>query len=153
MLNYSIRVHSLLIPIEDGTILLPNANVAEVVHYTQPTPVKGAPAWLLGFIQWRELKIPLVSYETMIGKAASPETSGVKWVLVLNALGGKSDLPFFSIVVRGKPKLIQVDESIVTPMSKSPERGILSYVHVHGDPAIIPDPDLIESMLRSLKGK
>ncbi len=150
MLNYSIRVHSLLIPIEDGTILLPNANVAEVIHYSRPEPVKGAPDWLLGFIQWRDLKIPLVSYETLLGRG-KPETSGVKWVLVLNALGGRSDLPFFSIVVRGKPKLIQVDESIVTPTSKSPERGILSHVHVHGDPAIIPDPDLIESMLHELK--
>ena len=150
MLNYSIRVHSLMIPIEGGNLLLPNANVAEVIQFKKPESLKGAPEWLLGFIPWREIKVPLIAYETIIGKPA-PSIEGVKWVLILNALGGKNDLPFFSILVQGKPKLIQVDESVVTPMTAQPQDGILRHVHVHGDPALIPDPDFLEGKIRAFR--
>ncbi len=151
MLNYSIRVHSLMIPIAGNSILLPNASVAEVIQYTKPEAVKGAPAWMLGFIMWRQLKIPLVSYEVMIGMA-SPDNKGVKWIMVVNSLSGKHDMPFFGLVAQGRPQLIQVDESIVIPMDRKEEKGVLKHVHVHGDSAIIPDPDCIETMLRSLAG-
>jgi len=151
MLNYSIRVHSLMIPIHGNSLLLPNASVAEVIQYIKPEAVKGAPAWMLGFIQWRELKIPLVSYEALIGAPVSVST-GIKWIMVVNCLSGKHDMPFFSLVAEGRPKLIQVDESIVIPMDREEEKGVLKHVHVHGDPAIIPDPDCIETMLRSLGG-
>ncbi len=140
-----------MIPIEGNSLLLPNASVAEVTQYVKPEPVKGAPPWMHGFIQWRELKIPLVSYETLIGMTI-PSSKGVKWIMVVNTLSGKHDMPFFGLVAQGRPKLIQVDESIVIPMDRKEEKGVLKHVHVHGDPAIIPDPDCIEKMLRSLKG-
>ncbi len=150
MLNYSIRVHSLKIPIESGSLLLPNANVAEVIQYKQPEPLKGAPEWLLGFIHWREIKVPLLAYESVIGQS-KPSTSGVKWIIIVNSLGGKNDLPFFGILVQGKPQLIQVDESVVTPMTSKEQKGVLRHVHVHGDPALIPDPDYLESMIRDFR--
>ena len=152
MLNYTVRVHSLLIPIQDEMLLLPNANVAEIIHYREPEVLKGATDWLLGFIRWRELKIPLVSFEAIIG-AKKPEEKERKWIVVLNALGGKPELPFFAMAVKGRPKLIQVDESVVTPMTKKEQAGILRHVHVNGDPAIIPDPDLIEKMIFDFRSK
>ena len=152
MLNYAVQVHSLLIPIVGNRLLLPNANVAEVTHFREPAPVKGAPEWMLGFMQWRELKIPLISFESLIG---IPDTSGpgIKWVIVLNALSGDSEMPFFAMVVQGKPSLVKIDESVATPMDRKNEKGVLQHVYVDGDPAIIPDPDVIESMLRDLGGK
>ena len=150
MLNYSIRVHSLLIPIENGNLLLPNANVAEVVQFKAPDKLKGAPDWLLGFLPWREIKVPLIAYETLLGQTP-PSTDGIKWVIILNALGGKTDLPFFAVLVQGKPKLIQVDESVVTPMTSKAQNGVLRHVHVHGDPAIIPDPDYMEKVIRDFR--
>lgn len=152
MLNYSLRVHSLLTPIEGSALLLPNASIAEVTQFSQPEPMKGTPDWLMGFVKWRELKIPLILYEVILGNDV-PSTKGTKWILVLNALGGKVDMPFFSILVQEKPGLVQADESIVTPMAKTPANGVLSYVHVHGQPAIIPDPDYLETMLRQIMKK
>ena len=66
-------------------------------------------------------------------------------------MGGKTDLPFFGILVQGKPKLIQVDESVGTPMTATEQPGVLRHVHVHGDPAIIPDPDHLEKMIRDFR--
>lgn len=150
MLNYSLRVHSLLIPIENENLLLPNENVAEVVQFKQPDVMKGAPEWFLGFMPWREMRVPLIGFEVLLGQP-KPSMKGIKWVIVMNALGGKTDLPFFCVLVQGKPKLIQVDDSIVTPNAEKQHKAVLSYVHVHGDPALIPDPDYIESMIRSIK--
>ena len=152
MLNYSIRVHSIMVPIEGNSLILPNANVAEVIQYIKPEPVKGTPDWMLGFIKWRELKIPLVLFESLIGSKL-PDQKGVKWIMVINSLSGKLDMPFFSLVAQGRPRLVQVDESVVIPMDRAEEKGVLKHVHVHGDQAIIPDPDCIETMLRALSGK
>ncbi len=152
MLNYALRIHCLLIPIENESLLLPSANIAEVIHFIEPEEIRGAPDWLLGFIKWRDLKIPLVAFEAIIGRGR-PEVEGVKRILVINTLAGNPTLPFFGLLVQGRPRPLQVDESLVTPMSKNPEPGVLRYVHVYGDPAIIPDPDHIEKLLHEFKDK
>lgn len=150
MLNYTLRVHSLIIPIESGNLLLPNANVAEVVKFKKPESLRGAPDWLLGFVPWRDIKVPLIAFESILGKDR-PSMDSAGWMLILNTLGGHNDIPFFAILVQGKPKLMQVDESIVTPMTAKDQKGVLRHVHVHGEPAVIPDPDYIESLLRQFK--
>jgi len=147
MLNYSIRILSLMAPIDNGSVLLPNANIAEVVQYKEPEYLKGAPDWLFGFLPWREIKVPLVAYEAIIGGEIPPLKGSTKWILILNALGGKADLPFFAILVQGKPSLIQVDESVVTPMTVKATDGVLRHVHVDGEPATIPDLDFIEKLI------
>ncbi|HBZ98965.1 MAG TPA: chemotaxis protein, partial [Pseudomonas sp.] len=53
----------LLMPLADRMLLVPNVAVAELIPYRAPQAVQGMPAWFLGQVQWRDLSLPLLSFE------------------------------------------------------------------------------------------
>lgn len=62
-------IRGVMIAVTGARALLPNATVAEVITYSPPDPVDGAPAWMLGRIRWRGWRLPVISYARMIGSA------------------------------------------------------------------------------------
>jgi len=151
MSNLSISIRSLMIPMKHEPFLLPNASLAEIDTYHDPAPVTDSPEWLLGMLPWRGLEIPLVSFEAMQGESAA-EHSQQERIAIFNAPGGDSSLPFFAVVVQGIPHLITANQSVVTALAEQEaEEGILAHVLIEAEPAIIPDLDRIESMLRAEK--
>ncbi|MEW8500302.1 MAG: chemotaxis protein CheW, partial [Candidatus Thiodiazotropha taylori] len=63
------EVRSVLIPLHERQILLPNATVAEVMGYQQPEYAGDElPEWFLGHLAWRGVMIPVVSYEGLLGE-------------------------------------------------------------------------------------
>src|SRR5690606_40453141 len=61
--NDTSSLSGLLLPLADRTLLLPNVAVAELIAYQTPQEIAHAPDWLLGRIIWRDLSLPLVSFE------------------------------------------------------------------------------------------
>ncbi|KPW95884.1 CheW domain protein, partial [Pseudomonas syringae pv. cerasicola] len=57
----------LLLPLSDRHLLLPNVAVAELIDYQDCSAEPGAPEWYLGPISWRELTLPLLSFEAACG--------------------------------------------------------------------------------------
>ena len=47
------EIRGLMIAVTNGRVLLPNANVTEIITYSTPEPIDNAPAWLLGRTRWR----------------------------------------------------------------------------------------------------
>ena len=100
----------LLVPLADRTLLLPNVAVAELIPYRAPQAVQGnAPAWFLGQVPWRDLLLPLLSFEAASGGEA--ETGSRTRVVILNALGGRDHVKFIALLVQGIPRSIKVDAS------------------------------------------
>ena len=95
-------VHSLLLPINKELLLLPNAAVAEVITYSEPEAINDAPEWLLGILNWRERRIPLISFESISDGESGPDIKIV--VLFFGSGTGKADqrqligLEFYMIV-------------------------------------------------------
>src|SRR5207342_875348 len=58
-------IRGVLIAVARARLLLPNATIAEVLSFAPPTPVEGAPDWLLGRIRWRGWEVPLVAFSRM----------------------------------------------------------------------------------------
>src|SRR5690606_9784585 len=85
--------------------------VAEMIPYRAPQVTQGAPAWFLGQVQWRDLSLPLLSFEAASNGAAHIG-SGAR-IAVLNALGGRQDVKFIALLVQGIPHSIKVDEGLV----------------------------------------
>ena len=105
-----VSLTGLLVPLADRTLLVPNVAVAELIPYRTPQAVPGAPAWFLGQVQWRDLNLPLLSFE-----AASDGTAQVgagAWIVVLNALGGREHVRFIALLVQGIPRSIKVDADL-----------------------------------------
>jgi len=148
-------VRSLLVPMDDGFLLLPSSVVAEVVSYERPVPMSGDyPSWLLGRFNWRGLRVPCLSFEGLNGGAGMTPASRGR-VLILKALTDRPDLPYFAIVAQGIPRLISVDAESLETMGDGSEHAldsspaVISAVLAMGEPAFIPDMRFIEDRVYS----
>src|SRR5690606_14050972 len=80
-------IRGAILQVTEGRLLLPNATVAEVITYSEPEPVPGAPDWVMGRIRWRGWRIPMVSFARLAGFSQVEGERGSK-VAVLKALSG-----------------------------------------------------------------
>lgn len=101
----------LLMPLADRMLLVPNVAVAELIQYRAPQAVQGMPAWFLGQVQWRDLSLPLLSFEAASSGEPQPVGSAAR-VAVLNAVGGRDHVKFIALLVQGIPHSIKVDASL-----------------------------------------
>jgi len=138
---------TLLIPLESGQWVLPNVSVAEIISYTAVQAVAQVPDWLLGTIEWRHQRIPLLAIEQLNGRGAASDASGRR-IAVLNALAGDTRLPFFALVISAPPRLMRI---LPDEISAAAELVLgpcdLCSVLVSGERATIPNIDYIEQQL------
>ena len=141
-------VRGVLISVTEGRILLPNANIAEIITFSDPEPVENAPNWLLGRVRWRGWRLPLMSFSMFAGWGTEVGTFGTK-VAVLKALGSNPKLPYFAVLSTGFPRLVTVSTTNLQEVHdiKDLPLGIYSKVMLNDDGAIVPDMLSIELMI------
>lgn len=135
----------LAIPLADRTLLLPNVVVAELIPYRAPQTSSGMPAWFLGQINWRDLRLPLLSFEAASDGQA--QIGGNARVAVINAAGGREKVKFIALLVQGIPRSVKV----ATDLASAPDATLapleLEAVQVGGDVVKIPDLIALEQLL------
>jgi len=143
------EIRGVLIQVAGDRLLLPNAVVAEVLSFSEPDPVDGAPDWLLGSIRWRGWQMPLVAFSRMAGIAADQGGLGSK-VVVLKALGGDAKAPYFAVLTQGFPRLVTVprDELLTQDDGEPLPDGVLARVTLREDSALVPDLARIEERIQ-----
>jgi chemotaxis signal transduction protein len=107
------QIHALAIPTRAGSILVPSATIAEVVNVTAIAPMPLAPAWVIGAVGWRSLAVTVVSFEALLGQAASAPASASKAV-VFYPLTGRPQTEFFAILSSSEPRPAAIDSSAVS---------------------------------------
>lgn len=136
--NSASSLTGLLLPLADRTLLLPNVAVAEMIAYRAPQATPGMPAWFLGQIAWRDLSLPLLSFEAASDGQALIR-SGVR-VAVLNALGGRPQVKFIALLLQGIPRSLKIDEQL--PRADVPLAPLELDAVSFGD-AVAKIPDLV----------
>ena len=146
------EIRSVLIPLQQGQLLLPNALVAEVVGYQAPEPVADVPDWLLGQVEWRQQSVPLVSFERVMGQPAAAEGGRRARLAICYALGGNPQRPYIALLAHAIPRLVRVSEENIVSAAEPQELGpqVLRQVEVNGEPALIPDMDAIETQVNEV---
>lgn len=145
-------VRGVLIQIAGTRLLLPNATIAEVLSYAEPDAVEGTPDWLLGRMRWRGWQLPMVAFSRMLGIAAS-ETGGLgSKVVVLRALGGNAQAPYFAMLTQGFPRLVTVsrDTLMVLDDGDALPPGVQARVQLSLDEALLPDLVAVENMINEV---
>lgn len=151
-------IRGVLIAVTGARVLLPNATVAEVITYSPPDPIEGAPAWMLGRIRWRGWRLPVISYARMIASAENEGEFGAK-VVVLKALGGNPRHSYFAMLTQGFPRLVTVSTNALERDETAeigdlaedvPAEGVLMRVKLHDEQAVIPDLAAIEARIAEL---
>jgi len=135
----------LLLPLSDRSLVLPNVAVAELIGYQHCAPAPDQPAWLLGWIDWRGLRLPLLSFEAACG--GQTQVGERARIVVLNALGGTSR-SFFALLVQGIPRSCKLDSQlnyVDVPLGELE----LAAVQVGEQVARVPDLVALEKLLPS----
>ena len=144
-------VNCLLIPLVNGMVLLPNTAIAEVVGYQEPESGDSGPEWFLGMLNWRDYRVPVISFESAIGGQVSTATSDSR-IAVLNTLNGNSKVPYIGFLSQGIPHLRLVNDSSILPDNEVsvPAASVASYARLEEEAVMIPDIDDIENRLLNL---
>jgi len=141
-------VHCLTIPLHEETALLPNAAIAEVITYKEPTAIEDGPDWFLGYMEWRDHKVPLISYEAVSGREVYPPVKNSR-IAVLNTLTGNTRIPYVGILTQGIPSLAIVQEQGLQDkaLADDSRQSVGAFVELGGVEALVPDIDDIEQRL------
>lgn len=140
-------IRSVLVPISQTRLLLPNAVISEVVTFVSPDPVATKAPWLLGRVAWRDFRLPLVSIASFAGFVNRESLLNVK-IAILKGLGAHADVPYLGVLAQGFPRLTVVGPETVQIDTEAETRpGIVMSVRLTADeePAHIPDLDAIEA--------
>lgn len=140
-------IRGVLVPISETRLLLPNAAIAEVITFVSPDPVATKATWLLGKVNWRNYRLPLVSIASFAGFVGRESLLNVK-IAILKGLSGKPQVPYLAILTQGFPRLTVVGpESVQIDTAAERRPGIVMSVRLTSDEsdAHIPDLDAIEA--------
>ena len=143
------ELRGVYLPLEEGQLLLPNAAVAEVMSYREPTRIPETPDWFIGELEWRFQTIPVVSFEKALSLTESREGRRTK-IAICNTLNGSSELPFIGIITKSMPRLVRVREDNIVKMKREGDLDslVLQEVLLQGEKALIPDLDRLEDMVQ-----
>jgi len=137
MANEEIR--TILAPLTNGYVMLPNSAVGEILEFTSPEPFKQGPAWLLGEIAWHGWQVPVINYELML-KGTSTKVTSKSRILIIKTLGESTQVNYIGLLIQGLPKLkkARAETLIESQVDRLPDT-VFSEVAIDGLKAIIPD--------------
>ena len=81
------EIRTILAPLTEGYVMLPNSAVGEILTFTSPEPFKQGPPWLLGEIAWRGWQVPVINYERMLKDNGVTTITAKTRVLIVKTLG------------------------------------------------------------------
>lgn len=142
------EIRGVLIQAGNERVLLPNATVAEVMSRVQVEPVANAPAWLAGEIAWHGWNVPLLAFGRFTGLGEEALAANNK-VVVLKALSGNPELPYFALLTESFPQLIAVprDGLLADASEETLPQGVHMRVLLGEQSALLPDLDAMETAI------
>jgi len=142
------EIRGVMLPVTGGRVLVPNTTMAEVITFAHPSPVDGAPSWLLGRLAWRGWGLPVLAFSALAGTTADESTENAR-VAILKALSGHARLPYFGVLTQGFPRLTLIAEDMLLPDENAGALpvGVREQVLVHDEPAWIPDLAAVENRI------
>ena len=134
------EIRCLVAPLVNSRVLLPNSAVAEILNFTSPEPFKRGPSWLLGEMDWRGWKVPVISYEQLASAGDSRTITSKTRILIIKTLGESTQLNYIGLVIQGLPQLKKVTASgLVDKKTEGLPESVFSEVTIDDITAFIPE--------------
>jgi chemosensory pili system protein ChpC len=141
------EIRSVMVPVTNGELLLPNASVAEIVGYGEPEPIDQAPAWLLGNVLWHGWQVPVMSFGVLTEQLDSEPVDGAK-ICVTKSLVSNERMPYIGLLAQGFPRLVTVTEAVLTEVPQASSHIAIAGKVIIGDrEALVPDLDRIGQLV------
>ncbi len=143
------ELYGLLVPLDGERLIVPRACVAEVIAWTEPEAMPGAPSWYAGTIPWSGRSIPVISFEGTLGRSI-PEAGGRTRIVVFHCLGSRLPAGCFGVLTQGFPQLVRLNPDVVKPdpTRSFPERSpALTALRMVNEAPLVPDLEYLESLI------
>jgi len=141
------EIRSVLVPVTDTELLLPNAAVAEIVGYSQPAAIEQSPDWLLGNVLWRGWQVPVMSFGVLTERLEREAVEDARICLIKN-LSSNERIPYVGILAQGFPRLVTVTPDTLTELPDSSTHiAIAGKVEIGDREALVPDLDRIGQLV------
>lgn len=138
------ELYCILLPLDNGKLLLPRSIVEEVRGLAEPQPVAGSPPWLLGTVRWRASNIPLVAIEPLLGSSV-PRSSRRSRMIVLRTPPDTLDPPAMAILAQGFPYILRVTPELLHGTEAPENDALLARINLGLENPVVPDlPALAE---------
>jgi chemosensory pili system protein ChpC len=136
-----------MIPVSGRQLLLPNVSIAEVVDFAGEDAGASTPDWLVGYLNWRGLDLPVISYDAANGGHLAVPGDNRGRVVVLNTIGEHHhDMPFMALVTQGIPSQARLTEADIRQREDENGPADLMPVAVQDEPAWIPNLEYLEGL-------
>ena len=136
----------------ETNLLIPMSAVAEIILDQQVAVDKKAPQWMFGWINWRNLAVPLIDFAALQSEQPAKNFADSTRILVLNSLLEGHEQRYYSIVARGFPHALRIDEESVLDSREKPKLApcINMNISCEGESLQLPDFQQIEEHLRDI---
>jgi len=143
------EMRGLMLPLGERSLILPNVAVAELIGFQEPEAEPDAPDWMLGSLQWRGRRLPVVSFNALLGGDVLPAQGQRMRIAVLNTLNGNPELPYIGLLTLGISRLARVNAENLSPDSSDEVDSelVLASLMVGEQPAWIPNLDRLEQLV------
>ena len=144
------EMYSLLIPLNQGRLIVPRACVAEVVRFTRSNEISDGPSWFRGRVSWNKVQVPIINFEELCG-LTSTKPGGRTRVAIFNGLSGVLKTGFFGVLTEGFPQLVRVNRDVMELDDQHawPEDGpVICQIRMINEYPLIPDIAKLESMIQ-----
>lgn len=134
----------MMLPIQARTLLVPLANIAEMATVAPIFPDNSGPNWFLGHYNWRNQRVPLISFERLVtGQGGGINPNGR--IAVFNNTGVHAEVNFIAIPTQGIPRQVNLGaDDIVRIEQMTSTHFELMYVRVGMEEMTIPDISAME---------
>ena len=140
---------------DSANILIPMSAVAEIILNQDVTADKQSPQWMFGWINWRNLDIPLIDFAALQANQAAKDFAGSTRILVLNSLLEGHEQRYYAIISRGFPHTLRIEEDSV--LAAQDEMALAPCISLNidcdGQLLQLPDFQQIENHLREISAK
>ena len=142
------EINCLFVPLSEGALLVPMSAVAEVIQTVEVSTQENAPVWFNGWLEWRQKRVPLISFEALRNETRQGISSSSS-ALVMNTLSPEKGLSYYAIQAQDFSHLMRIAED--DPLQQVDGQGdiphVLMHVELDGQIMQIPDLESLESYL------
>jgi len=142
------HLSSLLLPLQDRSLLLPDSLVVEVTPMAGLIVESRKERWMLGHKHWRHLRSPVVSFENLSGSSLRKHSEYAR-IAVVQSTVGREDFLFWGLLIQNQPRPLQVAERDIIETDEQLAASELMAVLVKDTAARIPNLSYLEEQLIS----
>ncbi|MCP4409519.1 MAG: hypothetical protein GY807_17565 [Gammaproteobacteria bacterium] len=147
-------ISSLLLPMREFYLILPQANIVEIIQQPAIVETKEMTAWFKGEFEWRSETVALVSFTGLCGWRTDNQQETRPKVAILHTLGDVLKLRFYAFEMWGIPRSVSLGANSLTIAKEVAHTSdcVANHVLFGGQRAMVPDLERIEHRIQEQLG-